>query len=129
MGNVTDVVFQAHEDKLRTFDTTEILIRFEFFTKAIDHFQQCLIGPRIAKAINHILNMVNTDEIHHRRDGFVDKVIEVIVQVIAIWQTGHRIKLDELFNMLTAFFLFQRQRGHMLADICHAFDKGAGFCS
>ena len=73
--------------------------------------------------------MVNTDEIHHGRDGFVDQVIEVIVQVIAIWQTGHRIKLDELFNMLTAFFLFQRQRGHMLADICHAFDKGAGFCS
>lgn len=69
---------------------------------------------RIAKAINHILNMVNTDEIHHGRDGFVDQVIEVIVQVIAIWQTGHRIKLDELFNMLTAFFLFQRQRGHML---------------
>ncbi len=51
------------------------------------------------------------------------------MQVIAIWQTGHWIKLDELFNMLTAFFLFQRQRGHMLADICHAFDKGAGFCS
>ena len=49
--------------------------------------------------------MVNTDEIHHGRDGFVDQVIEVIVQVIAIWQTGHRIKLDELFNMLTAFFL------------------------
>ena len=49
--------------------------------------------------------------------------------MIAVGQTGERIKLQEMLNMLSAFFLFERQGRHMLTDVCHAFNKGAGLFS
>ena len=45
--------------------------------------------------------------------------------MIAVGQTGERIKLQEMLNMLSAFFLFERQGRHMLTFASISFDDDA----